>query len=899
MPQFKSYFSLLEKKQLFRAGVLALFVYTAICFYLSAIAAELKGYKNDFEAPFKPLTSIDHSNIKAVISGFLPENWYNNSSWAQVEAEYFQSTNDPYQGKSALGINVKNVIKGSVLTAVQPVFLGSKTFIKIKFAARSSTGNQTIIELFTNPYKRYWRKEIELLPEWKTCEFIIPPFAEENDNGFFVFYMLSPGRLEIDEFSLEYFSEEEITPKEINLSGNLLPNSSFPDHLTGAWCLDAKSMYSKAVTDEKETGPSGVPALRLEPVFSFEQGSPYLCLCSPGISYAGGHSYTFSFYAKAESGEENVKIFFGPPEYISKFQKTIELSGTWKRYAVTQELPFAENNLLIIKFQLLNKKVWIDGLQFETGNKMSEFIRSDKTEIGLRTIKPYGLHFREEALEYCVSIICDTNMKIVLKGSIYDMYGKTHLLDPLSAVVNGLYKKNIYVNNSSLPALGTYRIEYRAYDENNLPVSKYAEALVHRIEHPRMEEKNAPESPFGIHVTATEDQVLMAKSLGFNWVRPHSPANEWTKWFFIEKNKDEWDFSECDRSVALMKKYNIMIYGMLDTAPAFYSFCPQGFTGFWQKYWYPSDIAAFGAYCKKMAERYRNDIKLWEIWNEPYVLNYLPMPDNSQKSGKIHAGPVKYTELVKTAYSAVKKASPTSKIIWMGNREDTWTKECIENGIATHADQMSVHIYTAAPAGYKGDYIEDRMCFLSNQLNNHSFDVYNSEGAIGAQLFNSYNHIPPFSDNQRMENLNSAGKLVRLYISQLAGGINKFFLYTFHQWAAWYPTVSMLTPDGKLPPGAAALSAMMWHIEGKKFIDRIELKQNIFLYLFNGTNESTGIILGRPGSSVQLQMETNGIIIKDMFGNIPGRIFEAGPYPVYLSGSAISADIIKKCIINQ
>lgn len=122
-----------------------------------------------------------------------------------------------------------------------------------------------------------------------------------------------------------------------------------------------------------------------------------------------------------------------------------------------------------------------------------------------------------------------------------------------------------------------------------------------------------PSSPFGMGLylyrygndpasLKTMDQAArMGREAGVKWSR------EEFGWARIEIRKGEYDWSFFDNMVATAKRHGISIYGLL----AYWSR--------WTKPYTPEGIDDYCRFAAAAADRYRDDIQHWEVYNEPNI----------------------------------------------------------------------------------------------------------------------------------------------------------------------------------------------------------------------------------------------------------------------------------------
>ena len=126
---------------------------------------------------------------------------------------------------------------------------------------------------------------------------------------------------------------------------------------------------------------------------------------------------------------------------------------------------------------------------------------------------------------------------------------------------------------------------------------------------------------------------------GFTWVK------QWFAWRDIEgRGKGQYDWSAADRIVASAEEFGLKIIARVDHEPD-WAGPPPGSNG------------DFVDFLTAMATRYRGRIQAYQIWNEPNLAReWGDKPPNASE----------YTQMLKRAYQAIKKADPNALVISAG-----------------------------------------------------------------------------------------------------------------------------------------------------------------------------------------------------------------------------------------
>ncbi len=175
------------------------------------------------------------------------------------------------------------------------------------------------------------------------------------------------------------------------------------------------------------------------------------------------------------------------------------------------------------------------------------------------------------------------------------------------------------------------------------------------------------------------------REIGATWVRYD------IDWNFIQhENGDQFDWVETDRIVNTANKYGINSLATIAYAPKWAASVPCSYPAC-----IPKDPEVFGKFAKSVASRYKDKINTYEIWNEP---NYDPFWKNPD--------PVKYYEILKSAYTNIKSVNSNAVIVSGGlasveNGQNgnsyspiTYIRKLYELQANKYFDSIGLHPYT-------------------------------------------------------------------------------------------------------------------------------------------------------------------------------------------------------------
>ncbi len=158
-------------------------------------------------------------------------------------------------------------------------------------------------------------------------------------------------------------------------------------------------------------------------------------------------------------------------------------------------------------------------------------------------------------------------------------------------------------------------------------------------------------NPFGVNVALEQyDEAELEKALalikagGFQWVRQTFP------WADIEAQAGHTDWATWDRIVAAVREHDLDLIAVLDTSPDWARRAADRCSP-------PQEVADFGRFAQAFAERYRETIDYYQIWDEPNLSSHW---------GSAYVNPADYTRLLREGYIQVKTSDPTAYILAAG-----------------------------------------------------------------------------------------------------------------------------------------------------------------------------------------------------------------------------------------
>lgn len=162
-------------------------------------------------------------------------------------------------------------------------------------------------------------------------------------------------------------------------------------------------------------------------------------------------------------------------------------------------------------------------------------------------------------------------------------------------------------------------------------------------------------------------------------------------WSLVEPVAGQRDWSAMDRVVRAVADHGMCALGLVTYTPAW---AAVEHAGPLDSRFRPRDPAVFADFAGAAAQRYREDIAVWEVWNEPNNVDFFkPAPDAAL-----------YGALLSASYPAIKSANPDATVLSGGlaPAEDdgghiapvTFLAALYDGGVNRFLDAFAIHPYS-------------------------------------------------------------------------------------------------------------------------------------------------------------------------------------------------------------
>lgn len=658
---------------------------------------------------------------------------------------------------------------------------------------------------------------------------------------------------------------------------NLLPNGSFE---VGHWG------WSPARTVESSIEKGG----------AFE-GDYFLRLKSKVQSqYAPlkpGTRYTVSFSARLQAPNCSVVVTAVSLSEKVLGRYTFPLIDQWRRLSFEIVVGALENGPCLINFEPLGSlaAISIDAVAIQKGSLVG--YRPSEAELACYTS---GYAYKKgDMVDFKTRFVQEGDRGYVVEYSLEDYWDKPVEVSKGGEILKGL-KRWEGSHSWTADRTGLFRMEVRLWDpEGNRKAS--AETVFAVLPEPN--KSDGKESPFGGHFFIEPYFLERAQKIGFNWIRLHdlSPI---TGWFETEPEKGRFRWH--DAEVKTVASYGINILGMIEKPPYWASSAhPDKNKSIFEFQGYPpQNLSEFHDYVFRLVSHYKNYIKYWEVWNEPYNKEFW----NGTKE--------QFVQMMKVAYEAAKEADPDCVVVAPAGRLE-FIRDIFALGAYKYLDVLSYHQYFANNAFYNKFETEIEMIRGFKSLMQHygvKKPIWNTEGGLIVRSF--YRSLVDPGRKRTVDSREAAELMVKWYTWNLSEGVNKCFYYYMREDGAGYfdqrnSYDSLLEYDGKMKSHGVSL-AIFTHVLGTsaKFVGKVDIKLPtgvLYAFVFDRGGDGVMTVLWAEGGTgpVRVSLPASDFRACDLMGNPIGRgtgnriWIPAQKEPVYLiAEKAISKDEVIK-----
>lgn len=172
-------------------------------------------------------------------------------------------------------------------------------------------------------------------------------------------------------------------------------------------------------------------------------------------------------------------------------------------------------------------------------------------------------------------------------------------------------------------------------------------------------------------------------------------------WARTEKRKGVYDFGWMDAVVSNLVAIGVEPWISLSYGnPLYAAACDgeQDYTGQKMNPLHSEEgLSAWKAYVRTIVSRYRDRVRVWEVWNEPDVRFFFKVPDGASWAEE-------YVRLLKETSETIRSVQPEARICAQTasgpDGREALSADLFKRGAGKYADIYAFHAYRALPEGF-------------------------------------------------------------------------------------------------------------------------------------------------------------------------------------------------------
>ena len=325
-----------------------------------------------------------------------------------------------------------------------------------------------------------------------------------------------------------------------------------------------------------------------------------------------------------------------------------------------------------------------------------------------------------------------------------------------------------------------------------------------------------------------ERAAQMARDAGVKWSR------EDFSWGRIERQRGQFDWTYYDSLVACARRNGITVYAIV------------GYWTGWTKPYTSEGIEDYVRFLKVMVQRYKKEIKQWEIWNEPNIFFWDGPKDL-------------YAQLLTKSYAAIKETDPAAQVLGLSTAgiDQKFISRMLE--LKAPFDILTIHPYRS----HLNDqaFIEDlkKVSDLVKLPDGTRRPVWLTE--MGWATHTPHNTLrQDFAPNT----LRAQAELIaRSYLCAIVSGVEpRTFWYDFRNDGDdpiyFEHQMGIVYDDFRPKPAYLAYAALTRALRGKRLVGPVPAPQGVLAFSFKPPTGASGetIALWSPQADALVELPT-------------------------------------------
>ena len=705
---------------------------------------------------------------------------------------------------------------------------------------------------------------------------------------------------------------------------NLIPNGSFEVGI-GQW-IGFDSGQRGGKRDNSKYGEMTQVKEGLISDAEAKLGRHSFCFNYPGfirsreIELDPSKKYTMSLYAKSKEGRGQLGVSMsssyrpgrGHGDRLSSAGLGVKVGTEWQRHHLTVALPESRNGYYKIWISHPEADVvWIDGVQLEEGETVTDYAPSARAEVGISS----GREGESDLFYTTETVPVRTEVCVYEKGAKEATINYV-LWDYRDFKV----KESDRAVKLDADGYGTDSFELSPEWQGLMSLIATVEAggkelgreeLVFGSVRPPRPASEAEDqiSPVGTHVSKMRD-IQVAERLGIRWQRYHDffDKDGSVRWIDVEPEEGKWFFQ--DASFDRYRGLGFNLVGTLHRVPK-WAFAHPDDVKSGRALHLPA-VAKWREYVSRTVSQYKDRIHYWEVWNEPFSAAWwADTPEN-------------YFVLLKTTWEAAKEADPDCKILggclatldYASTR--SFMNRLFASGGLDYMDILSIHADTGGmtPTGPSmpeeqmgggGETVSQAFGEITDLMRAYGEvkPIWNTEHPVWcmpySRLYPWVDDVPWNRQSPPQNPVDGAQFVVRSVVAEVANNCPKTFFYPFSggRYEDGDLTSSIMSGHMHLKSSGVVMSELLLQTGRGTFVKEVDWGNVARCYLFETPEGPLAVAWGLrardKAGTLHLGAEAGTFRYLDIMGNARRDIARSGgacalplgAEPVYIRADAM------------
>lgn len=346
-------------------------------------------------------------------------------------------------------------------------------------------------------------------------------------------------------------------------------------------------------------------------------------------------------------------------------------------------------------------------------------------------------------------------------------------------------------------------------------------------------------------------EVIAAANCGARIIRTD------TTWPLVEKEQGRWEWQRLDGVIEDYAKHGIEIQALLFETPRWAVADPERANQGWDVFSRSApQLEQWKGYVRALAQRYNGRIRFWEVWNEP---------DIGFWKGTVE----EYIGIQRAAYEVLKEVNPENIVMSGGFASSERNPEFVKKAVQTNWDTIDML------AWHRHGTFEP----FKRELDGFLTELRNYRSPAKPVFFNETAMYSPGGEEKTQ-----AYALFHKIIYAWAWGAKGYIWYDLRNdgFQADYHEhqYGLITHDFYPKAAYPAFNTLALHLEGRKYLGRLELGGAIHAYVFGDGKSVLVAHWDEPNSGqarhLLLKTKAKEAEVIDMMGNRTPQAVENG-----------------------